>query len=220
MAAWELLLSAAGGALGAFGSSYFRRAGELTAIRMNLDTIRSQAAASAEAAKAVEQRFNQAAMLGNAEFEFRRSQLTELYGPLYASLKTTAELYDLWMSHKMPEVNGPFKLLLAEKNRAARQLIVQKAHLIEGGRMPDSFCRFVTSTTIWDLYASPTPDGEIPAVLSKDERVGFPKDFVDHVYAITEKLKTRLDELYQTYAMSPEGQASSPLFRKGVFAPL
>jgi hypothetical protein len=142
VALWELLWGAAGGAIGAYGSSYFGKAGELAAIRGGLDTIKLQVTATAEATKAVEQRFSRADLVGSAEFEFRRQQLTELYGPLYATLKTTKELYDLWMAHKIPEVNGPFKLLLAAKNKMSRDLITQKAYLIEGGRMPESFNRF------------------------------------------------------------------------------
>jgi hypothetical protein len=193
-----------------------RKSRELAAIRGGLDTIKLQVTATAEATKAVEQRFSRADLVGSAEFEFRRQQLTELYGPLYATLKTTKELYDLWMAHKIPEVNGPFKLLLAAKNKMSRDLITQKSYLIEGGRMPESFNRFVTSTTIWDLYAAPTPDGVVPEKLAEDKHSKFPEDFVDHVYEVTEKLKARLAALYSAYAIqtpSAMGPASaiSPL---------
>jgi hypothetical protein len=106
------------------------------------------------------------------------------------------------MAHQMPEVNLSFKKILAKNNEVARNLILQKAHLIQGGRMPEAFVRFVTSTTIWDLYAAPTPEGEVPKALKRDERSKFPDEFIKHVYAVTEELKARLQKLHEEHPIS------------------
>jgi hypothetical protein len=201
-AMWELFVSIVGGAIGAYYGSYFRRSGEIAAIKAGLDTLREQARVMAEATRSVEQRFARADLVARSEFDFIRQQLTELYGPLYASLATTRELYNLWMGHQMPEVNFLFKKMLAKNNEVARSLISQKAHLIEGGRMPEAFVRFVTSTTIWDLYAAATPEGEVPEALKRDERSKFPAEFVTHVYAVTEELKARLKKLHAEHPIS------------------
>ena len=101
----------------------------------------------------------------------------------------------------MEEVNFEIKQMFAYQNKTLRELIISKVHLIEGGEMPDSFVKFFTSTSVWDLYAAATPNGFLPPHLKTEERVIYPLDFDDHIITTTERLKARLAELRAAHAV-------------------
>ena len=134
------------------------------------------------------------------ELDYRERQLSELYGPAYAIVKTEADVHDLWFNQKMKEVNLQVKQYFHKHNEKIIELITTKAHLIEGATMPDSFVRFVTDAVVFGLYAVPTEDGEVPEGLAKHPRVQYPLDFNEHVIETTEKLKSQLDAMHKKYA--------------------
>jgi hypothetical protein len=139
-------------------------------------------------------------VLWRAELQYREQQLAELYGPAYRYVKTSKELYDLWMEGKTPEINLTVKKWMTKQNEFMRELLITKAHLIDGSKMPDSMMRFATSTLIFDFYASPSEEGHVPERLTEEPRTKYPIKFDQHVIDTTERLKARIDELHRKYA--------------------
>ncbi len=151
--------------------------------------------------KSIEQSFSRDDFLWRSELEYRERQLAELYGPAYGYVKTSKELYDLWREGKTPEINLTVKRWLTEQNQFMRALLISKTHLIDSSKMPDCMTRFATSTLIFDFYASPTEEGNVPKVLVEDNRTKYPEEFENHIIETTERLKERIDQLHAKYAM-------------------
>jgi hypothetical protein len=89
---------------------------------------------------------------------------------------------------------------MTKQNEFMRELLITKAHLIDGSKMPDSMMRFATSTLIFDFYASPSEEGHVPERLKEEPRTKYPIKFDQHVIDTTERLKARIDELHRKYA--------------------
>ena len=79
-------------------------------------------------------------------------------------------------------------------------LLVHKAHLIDGDSMPDLFVRFNTNSIVWGLYAATTQDGVIPPELAEDHRVLYPYEFDNHIVETTERINARVEALHKKYA--------------------
>lgn len=192
-----------GSALGAtvFGwlGAYVAVKGKNFATRQDVQFLRNDLQANTEITKAVDQRFARSDVLWRGELTFRQQQLAELYGPVYGYIKSQEEIYRLWMAQRMVERNSEVKKLFSLQNEKIRDLIVAKAHLIEGGKMPDSFVRFVTSTLVFDLYAT-YGEGDVPQHLRDDPTSAYPRDFNEHVIKVTEALKARIETLNRQYA--------------------
>jgi hypothetical protein len=193
-----------GSALGAtiFGwvGAYIAVKGRNFATKQDVDFLRQDLRENAEIMKSVEQKFGRSDILWRGELAFRQQQLAELYGPVYGYLKSQQDIYGLWVKGGMIEKNFEVKKLFSSQNLKMRELIVAKAHLIEGSVMPDSFVRFFTSTLIFDLYAATTNEGLVPQHLRGDTRSAYPLDFNDHIVRVTEALKTRIQDLNEQYA--------------------
>lgn len=203
MAAWpDFLPTVLGSALGAtvFGwlGAYFGGRGKVLAAQHDLERIKAQLEETTTVTKRIEQSFSRNLEEWRLELTYRQQQLAELYGPLYAMLKTQERLYPLWLKGELSEKNLEIKMLFKRQNEIARELLLAKAHLIEGSTMPPSFIAVSTSTIIFDLYAAATNDGQIPQHLK--EPAAFPLEFQQHVYDVAEKLKKRLDEMHYRYA--------------------
>jgi hypothetical protein len=136
-------------------------------------------------------------IVGKAEIEYRRQQLAELYGPLYAYLKAGELVYNLWMAGKLRDINDPIKRIFREQNDAMLNLVRMKTHLIDEGTFPQELALFMSSLTIWNLYTS-QQDG-IPPEVAQLEEVRFPTSFRNYVFDKTEKLKAELEHLYRKY---------------------
>jgi hypothetical protein len=104
------------------------------------------------------------------------------------------------MDKKMNEKNLDVKKLLSKYNEILRDLLIHKAHLIEGETMPPSFVQFFTSTIVWDFYAASTDAGMVPKHLEGQTLVKYPKAFDEHIITTTEQLKARIDSLHAKYA--------------------
>jgi hypothetical protein len=197
-----------GSALGAtiFGwlGAYLAVKGRNFATKQDVDYLRKDLRENAEIMKSVEQKFARSDVLWKGELAFRQQQLAELYGPVYGYLKSQQDIYVLWIRGGMDEKNSEVKKLFSVQNLRMRELIVAKAHLIEGSVMPDSFVRFFTSSIIFDLYAATTNEGQVPLHLRDDPRSAYPLDFNDHIIRVTEALKTRIQALNEQYAPALE----------------
>lgn len=180
--------------------SYVSERAKRLATMADLGEIQKQLQENTEITKSIDQKFSTEDYLARAELSFREKQLAEFYGPAYGTLKSQKRIYDLWMEGKMTDVNFEVKKLLSRQNAFLRQLIIDKAHLIEGSEMPKSFVHLVTSTLIFDLYAAPTDKGQIPSHLAKLDDVKFPNEFLKHVVDITEEIKARIEALHKAYA--------------------
>jgi hypothetical protein len=193
-----------GSALGAtiFGwvGAYVAVKGKNFATRQDVVLLRQDLLENTHITKSVDQKFARSDVVWRGDLDFRQRQLAELYGPIYAYVKSQQDIYKSWMAGAMAEKNHEIKRLFSAQNKSIRNLIIEKAHLIEGSAMPDSFVRFFTSTLIFDLYAAGTDDGQVPQHLRDDPRCAYPLDFNDHIVRVTEALKARTQGLNAQYA--------------------
>jgi hypothetical protein len=191
---------------GAFGATIFGWLGAYVAIkgknfatRQDVLHLNEELRKNTEITRSVDQKFTRSDVLWRGELAFRQKQLEELYGPIYGYLKSQKEIYDIWMGGSMSDKNKEVKELFTTQNNKIRELIVAKAHLIEGSVMPSSFVRFVTSGLIFDLYATQS-EGEVPPHLRSDARATYPLEFNEHIFQVTEALKARIEALNREYA--------------------
>jgi hypothetical protein len=201
---WPVLspiLGALGGAtVIAFSKRYLEERAKTLATKHDIGELQKQLRENTEIAKGVEQTYARADVLWRSELEYRERQLSELYGPAYGYVKTSKDLFHLWVEGKTPEINLTVKRWLTKQNEFMRDLLISKSHLIEGTQMPESMCRFATSTLVFDFYASPTEEGQVPERLRSDPRAIYPHDFDEHVIETTERLKARIDQLHRKYS--------------------
>jgi hypothetical protein len=195
-----LLSGAFGATLGALLTGFFTQRGKDIATRQNFDELQKQLSANTETVKGIEGRLLRIDWLGREEFQYRRQQLSEFYGPLYGLLKTTQDIYHLWRSGKMQTMNLPVKKLLEQQNNLTIALVRSKVHLLDEGQMPDCLVRLITSALVWNLYCPISNDAELPRDLAEHERVKYPTEVITYVVEKTEKLKKRCDELLQEAA--------------------
>jgi hypothetical protein len=196
----SLIGSAFGATVFGWLGAYVAVKGKNFATRADVKFLHTELRENTEIVKSVDQKFSRSDVLWRGELAFRQQQLAELYGPLYGLLQSQEEMYWLWMEGKMNEKNLDIKQLFSTHNEKIRELMVSKAHLIEGSVMPESFKRFSTCTLIFDLYAATTNEGEVPPHLKADPRAAYPLDFNDHIYRVTEALKARIETLNAEYA--------------------
>jgi hypothetical protein len=216
---WPILspiLGALGGAtVLIFSKSYFGERAKNLATKHDFAQLQQQLRENTEITKEVEQAHARADVLWRSELDYRERQLSELYGPAYGYVKTSQEIYDLWMEKKTPEINLKVKQLLTKQNEFMRDLLISKAHLMEGAQMPESISRYATSTLIFDFYASSTEEGYVPEPLRSDPRTKYPEDFDKHIIETTERLKERIDQLHAKYSTPLQTEPASNNFRNG-----
>jgi hypothetical protein len=204
----QTVVSFIGGALGAtigsYYTSYFSERAKNFATKADLGELQKQLRENTEITQSIASAYSKKQVLWQSELEYREHQLSELYGPAYAYVKSQKELYDLWMARKMDEKNSDIKTLFSQQNQILRDLIISKAHLIEGPTMPDSFVRLFTSTLIFVFYAAPNNDGSVPDKLKGAAE--YPTEFDKHVIKTTELLKKRIDALHVNNAPPLEPQ--------------
>ncbi|MGK7910511.1 MAG: hypothetical protein AB4050_03365 [Synechococcus sp.] len=134
-------------------------------------------------------------LLTETDLEFRQRQLEEFYGPIYASLKLSSEIYPIWIDGKVKEVNQEIINLFKHQNDSITVILKTKTHLMDGEKFPPEFIEFMTSATIWGMYCTRENDPYIPDHVASLEQVRWPKEFEEHIYDKTEELKRNLDEL-------------------------
>lgn len=134
-------------------------------------------------------------LLTATDLEFRKRQLEEFYGPIYASLKLNSEIYPLWIQGNLDEVNADIITLFKQHNDEITQILKTKAHLIEGEGFPPGFIKFMTSATIWGMYCTRKDQPYLPQTVASLEQVKWPQEFENHIFLKTEELKKALDLL-------------------------
>jgi hypothetical protein len=138
-------------------------------------------------------------LLTEADLEFRKRQIEEFYGPIYASLKLCSEIYPLWIQGALKEVNQDIIALFKSHNDEITTILKTKAHLMDGGEFPPEFIKFMTSATIWGMYCTRPDQPYIPEHIADIEQVKWPKEFESHIFTKTEELKKTLDILLVKY---------------------
>lgn len=200
----KLAIGAIGGAFAAtfaaFFKGYFGNRGKNLATKHDIENLQNQLEENTNITKRVERSYSREDVLWRSELDYRERQLSELYGPAYAIVKTEADIYSLWMEGRMTEVNLKVKQYFHERNNKMTDLIINKAHLIEGAEMPDCFVRYITDAVVFGLYAVPTEHGQVPQELANHPRVQVSSDFNDHIIKTTERLKSRVEFLHNKYA--------------------
>src|ERR1700752_4433724 len=96
-----------GATLGALFTGFFTERGKQVAITRHFQELKKQLAANTELTKGIEGQLSREEWFGKGEFEYRCQQLSQLYGPLYGHLKTTKDLYELWVAGQLKAVNLP-----------------------------------------------------------------------------------------------------------------
>ncbi|MEI6426949.1 MAG: hypothetical protein WCO45_00980 [Pseudanabaena sp. ELA607] len=138
-------------------------------------------------------------MLAEADLNFRKRQLEEFYGPIYASLKLSSEIYPLWLAGNFHEVNHDIIDLFRQQNEEIITILKTKAHLMDGAEFPPEFIKFMTSATIWGMYCRRPDQPYLPEHLKSLEQVKWPQEFERHIFIKTEELKRTLDTLLQKH---------------------
>jgi len=196
----HLVSSFLGATIAVFVGGYLRERGRQIAIHQDFENLRRELAENTTTTKSIESRLSQADWLARGEFDYRCQQLSELYGPLYGHLKTTQDLYDIWMSGALHDKNLNVKKLLAAQNDTIVSLIRSKVHLLDDGEMPQVLSRLITSSIVWNLYCPISEEGTLPSELTADERVRYPLEVIKYVTGKAEQIKRRRDELYRQFA--------------------
>jgi hypothetical protein len=181
-------------------TNYFGTRGRNLATKHDIEFLQKQLQESTAITKSIERTYSRGDYIWRSELDYRERQLSELYGPAYGYIKTQREIYRLWIDRKMTDVNLDVKKLLSKYNQILRDLIINKAHLIDGSVMPESFVRFFTSTVVFDLYAAPADAGSVPKHFEQEPMTRYPSDFDDHIIETAERLKARIDCLHAKYA--------------------
>jgi hypothetical protein len=138
-------------------------------------------------------------LLTAADLEYRKRQIEEFYGPIYASLKLNSEIYTLWLDGHLKDVNQDVITTFKQNNDEITTILKTKAHLIDGANYPPEFTKFLTSTTIWGLYCTRPEQPYIPQDVADLPAVKWPEEFQSHIFTKTEELKKNLDGLLIKY---------------------
>jgi len=134
-------------------------------------------------------------LLTETDLDFRKRQIEEFYGPIYASLKLSSEIYPLWLNQSFKEVNHNVIALFKQQNDEIITILKTKAHLMDGAEFPPEFIKFMTSATIWGMYCTRSEQPYLPEHVANIEQIKWPVEFENHIFTKTEELKKTLDTL-------------------------
>jgi len=139
---------------------------------------------------------------GHAELDYRQKQVEEFYGPIFSYLEANKVIYPLWLSGKLTEVNYEIIKMFKAQNDHITEIITNKAHLIDGERMPEELTAFTTSAKIWNMYCIRQDAPYLPDHVASLPEVKWPDRFEGYIHDKTFELKSRLNELYQKYQIT------------------
>jgi hypothetical protein len=192
-------LAAASALIGACLIAYARAKGKHLATRADFDELLRQAHRTTEVTEQIKSEISRGFLFTQSEFEHRKQQLQEFYGPIYAYLKLHEEFYELWRGGAFSEINEQIVRRFQKDNERMVRILATKAHLIDGPAVPDVFTRFTSNAILWNLYTS-LPDGRYPEHIKKLPIACFPEDFRTYIYGKTEELKRLIDELHRKHS--------------------
>jgi len=192
--------------------SYAKRKGENLATREDFEELLRQVKLTAQATEQIKAQMQ----VGESELEYRKAQLSQFYGPIYANLKTSHELYDIWMSGTLREINKEMIDLFREQNKEIIRIMKTQAHLVDGETIPDVFTRFMTAATIWNLFTARPEKPRVDPNVAALPQAKWPSEFPEHIFSKTEELKKRLDDLHKRYSIDQDtaGLTQSGAIRK------
>ena len=144
-----------------------------------------------------------------ASLRYVERQLEELYGPLAALLYEGRQIFsDLLQSYgrtyvfrqgeDLPEEELRTWLFWTEhsflpRNRAIRDLLTAKSHLVNGSQFPESYVAFFQHESSWSIHHQRWLKEQVP--YSWHSSVNWPVQFEREVLATFESLKARHAEL-------------------------
>ena len=207
---FDLLLIALALVVGVFTAllgSYAKRKGENLATREDFEVVLRQVQMTTAATEQIKAQMSSQARVGESELEYRKAQLAEFYGPIYANLKTSKELYDIWIEGKLQSINKEIIELFRGQNEEMLRIISTKAHLVDGDTIPDVFTHFMTSVTIWNFFTMRPDKPWIDPNVADLPQTKFPTEFRDYIFSKTQELKRRLDHLHEVFRVTDRPQA-------------
>jgi len=140
--------------------------------------------------------------VGTSALEFRKQQLAEFYGPIYAYCKLYDQVVDLWTARKLPDIDLGVIDLFKRQHEKIIEILTTKLHLVEGGSPPPEFTQFMTAVTLWNLYTARPGQHWVPAEVEALPQAKFPREFDEYIFRTTEKLKKDLDDLHKRYGIT------------------
>jgi hypothetical protein len=204
-----LVLAVAASATSGFLASYAKKKGEQLATKEDFNELLQQVKMTTHVTEQIKAQTSSQLSVGESELEYRKAQLAEFYGPIYAHLKLSQELYDIWMGGTLRDINKDIILLFRQQNEAIIHIITTRAHLVDGNTIPEVFTRFMTSVTIWNFFTArpekPWVDDNVKAL----PQVKFPNEFRDYIFMKTQQLKQRLDDLHHKYSIEQRAEGAS-----------
>jgi|ERR1039458_3044108 hypothetical protein len=141
-------------------------------------------------------------IVGTSELEFRKQQLSELYGPIYAYGKLNSRLYSIWMSGKLQDINVEIIALFRRQNERIMEILSTKMHLLDGDALPQGFTHFMTSVTLWNIYTARHDQPWVPKEVADLPDAKYPEEFEQYIFDTTQRLKRRVDELHKKYGIT------------------
>jgi hypothetical protein len=196
-----LVLAVLVGLISAYLASYVKKKGENLATKEDFHELLRQLKLTTQATEQIKAQSSSQIRVGESELGYRKAQLAEFYGPIYANLKLSKKLYDIWMDRKLHEINKDVIALFRQQNEEMLHIITTRAHLVDGDSIPDVFTRFMTAVTIWNFFTArpdkPWVDGDVAAL----PEAKWPPEFVDYIFTKTQQLKKRLDDLHHKYSI-------------------
>ncbi len=185
------------GALVGSLAGYFRTRAEKELAHHDFERVLVETQATSESVNRIQQQFDQGNIVFAVEIAYRERQLAEFYGPIYASLKMTGRLWKLLSNGKIGSIRGPVMDLFRDQNEMILKHLQTKFDLVEGDSIPQSFAKYATSVTLFNLGTRIGPDNNNPPDVAALEEAQWPKEFFEYIVSTTEKLKSRLGQLYK-----------------------
>ena len=115
----QTVVSFIGGALGAtlgtYYTSYFSERAKNLATKDDLIELQKELRENTEITQSIASAYSKEQFLWQSELEYRERQLSDLYGPGYGLCQSQRTLYQLWIDHKMDEVNFEIKQLFSRQ---------------------------------------------------------------------------------------------------------
>jgi hypothetical protein len=139
--------------------------------------------------------------VGRSDLEFRKLQLSEFYGPMYAYAILGQEVFDLWMSGKLSDINSEIIALFRKHNEEMIKILTTKLYLVEG-ELPPEVTRFVTVVTLWNIYTARPDQPWFPEHIKALPEAQYPVEFDEYIYKTTKKLKQTIDSLHKKYGIT------------------
>jgi hypothetical protein len=99
---------------------------------------------------------------------------------------------------KLQDIDKDVIALFRADNKEVIRILATKVHLAEGSIIPEHFVHFATSVAIWNIYTARDVEHYVPDRVAALPEVKYPEEFDKYIAETTERLKRRLNELYES----------------------